>query len=266
MEEHNYTVYMHICPNNKKYIGITKQNPKKRWINGKGYKTNDYFFRAIQKYNWNNIKHEILFNNLTKEEAEQKEIELIAFYKSNQREYGYNIENGGHINCVNKETKLKISKTMKEKETFKNNPNCFKKGQKSPMKGKKHSEKTKLKIKEKREKQVMLSNKILCVETNEIFDSANEVEKKKNFSAKYIRTSCNDKNTAYGYHWKYIKPKKRKKSKHKNSKIVLCIETNEKYLSITEAQRKTNIKHIRDVCIGKRKSAGKLHWKFIEEE
>ena len=57
-----------------------------------------------------------------------------------------------------------------------------------------------------------------------------------------------------------------KKSKNKNSKIVLCIETNEKYLSITEAQRKTNIKHIRDVCIGKRKSAGKLHWKFIEEE
>ena len=155
---------------------------------------------------------------------------------------------------------------MKEKETFKNNPNCFKKGQKSPMKGKKHSEKTKLKIKEKREKQVMLSNKILCVETNEIFDSANEVEKKKNFSAKYIRTSCNNKNTAYGYHWKYINPKKRKKSKNKNSKIVLCIETNEKYLSITEAQRKTNIKHIRDACIGKRKSAGKLHWKFIEEE
>ena len=176
------------------------------------------------------------------------------------------IENGGHINCVNKETKLKISKTMKEKETFKNNPNCFKKGQKSPMKGKKHSEKAKLKIKEKRKKQVMISNKILCVETNEIFDSANEVEKKKNFSAKYIRTSCNDKNTAYGYHWKYIKPKKRKKSKNKNSKIVLCIETNEKYLSITEAQRKTNIKHIRDACIGKRKSAGKLHWKFIEEE
>ena len=61
---------MHICPNNKKYIGITCQEPEKRWINGKGYKTNDYFFRAIQKYNWNNIKHEILFNNLTKKEAE----------------------------------------------------------------------------------------------------------------------------------------------------------------------------------------------------
>ena len=96
MKERNYTVYMHICPNNKKYIGITKLKPKDRWKNGKSYKTQQLFFRAIQKYGWDNIKHEILFSNLTKEEAEQKEIELIALYKSNQREYRYNVENGGN--------------------------------------------------------------------------------------------------------------------------------------------------------------------------
>lgn len=32
-----YIVYMHICPNNKKYIGITSQKPEKRWGNGKNY-------------------------------------------------------------------------------------------------------------------------------------------------------------------------------------------------------------------------------------
>lgn len=27
----NYSVYEHICPNGKRYIGITGRNPKIRW-------------------------------------------------------------------------------------------------------------------------------------------------------------------------------------------------------------------------------------------
>lgn len=33
-----YCVYKHVLPNNKIYIGITKQNPLLRWKNGHGYK------------------------------------------------------------------------------------------------------------------------------------------------------------------------------------------------------------------------------------
>ena len=78
-----YIVYMHTCPNGKKYIGITSQAPERRWQKGKGYAygSNPYFYNAIEKYGWENIKHEILFRDLTKEEAEQKEIELIKEYK-----------------------------------------------------------------------------------------------------------------------------------------------------------------------------------------
>lgn len=265
MEEHNYTVYMHICPNDKKYIGITKQNPNKRWLNGEGYKTNEYFYKAIKKWGWNNIKHEILFTNFAKEEAEQKEIELIKYYKTNQRKYGYNIENGGHINCVSQTTKEKISKTMKEKETYKNNPNCFKKGHISWIKGKHHSQETIQKILEKRKNQKISSNKVICIETNEIFNSVKEIEEKLNLCAKEIRRVCvGNREKAYGMHWKYINPKKRKKAIYKNSKKVLCVETNKIYSSITEAERDTKIMHIREVCNGKLKSAGKLHWKFYE--
>lgn len=106
----NYKIYKHTFPNGKVYIGLTSQNVNKRWQNGFGYERQQYLYNAIKKYGWQNTIHEILFDNLTKENAEQKEIELIAQYKSNQREFGYNIENGGNINKVSEETKEKIRK------------------------------------------------------------------------------------------------------------------------------------------------------------
>lgn len=91
----SYCVYRHTCPNGKVYIGITCKKPQYRWAEGYGYKNNEHFFRAIIKYGWDNIAHEILFDSLTKKEAEAKEIELIAEYKSTSEKYGYNISSGG---------------------------------------------------------------------------------------------------------------------------------------------------------------------------
>ena len=61
-----YSVYMHTTPNNKKYIGITKQKPVKRWQNGGGYKNQPLMWKAIKNIGWNNITHKILFTNLSK--------------------------------------------------------------------------------------------------------------------------------------------------------------------------------------------------------
>ena len=70
-----YIVYMHTSPNNKRYIGITSHtNPKHRWKGVYGYHKNDYFYRSIQKYGWDNFKHEIIASNLSKEEACKMEI------------------------------------------------------------------------------------------------------------------------------------------------------------------------------------------------
>lgn len=98
----NYTVYIHIIPKeiskynwNKYYVGITRQNPKKRWGgNGCNYKES-YFYNAIQKYGWNNIKHEIIVDKINKENACYLEKFIIKCLKSNQRKYGYNISDGG---------------------------------------------------------------------------------------------------------------------------------------------------------------------------
>lgn len=91
-----YKVYMHTFPNNKKYVGITKQDVNKRWCSGKHYK-NQVVGKAIKKYGWENIKHEVIKENLSKEEACKLEQELISKHKSNQKEFGYNKSIGGEV-------------------------------------------------------------------------------------------------------------------------------------------------------------------------
>ena len=119
MEERIYTVYMHTClENNKKYIGITSMIPaSKRWTStGNGY-NGQHFYKAIKKYGWHRFEHEILLCNLTKEEAEMFEIEIIKYYQSNNLKLGYNIDNGGnHQGKMSKETKLKLSMSRKGKK------------------------------------------------------------------------------------------------------------------------------------------------------
>ena len=115
-EERCYTVYIHINKiNNKTYVGITGIEPEKRWRRGFGYYHNKYFYRAIQKYNWDkDFEHIILFENKTKEEAEQLEVLYIKILLSNNKYYGYNISNGGEsIGKHSEESKLKMSEARK---------------------------------------------------------------------------------------------------------------------------------------------------------
>lgn len=105
----SFCVYIHTFPNNKVYIGITSQNVKNRCQKGNGYKGNIRLTRAISKYGWDNIKHEILIDNLTEEQAKQKEISLIKKYNSTNHLYGYNVSYGGNIPSL--ETRNKISKS-----------------------------------------------------------------------------------------------------------------------------------------------------------
>lgn len=106
-----YSVYIHIFPNDKKYIGVTSWKPELRWgANGCNYK-NQYMVNAIKKYGWDNIKHEIVAENLTAEQASKMEIELIKKYNSADRKYGYNISLGGIDNKIcSDETKEKLRK------------------------------------------------------------------------------------------------------------------------------------------------------------
>jgi hypothetical protein len=94
-EDKKFCVYRHTSPSGKVYIGVTSQNILARWRNGKGYPQNRHFTSAIEKYGWDNFRHEILFSDLPKDEAFAKEIELIQLHRSNNPDYGYNQSSGG---------------------------------------------------------------------------------------------------------------------------------------------------------------------------
>lgn len=128
-----YCVYKHTCPNGKVYIGKTCRKPEYRWgSNGERYCTSPHFWNAIQKYGWDNIVHEILFDGLTEEEANQKEIETIAKYNSNNREFGYNITAGGDG-----------SSGTSHSEEWKQKHREFMSGENNPFYGKHHSDEMK---------------------------------------------------------------------------------------------------------------------------
>lgn len=108
-------VYKHTSPSGKIYVGITKQEPTKRWKGGSGYLKNKerpfFFGRAILKYGWDNIKHEIILSNISKSEAIYTEKYLIKWYKTHNM--SYNITDGGEGCCgftLSKEAKEKIRK------------------------------------------------------------------------------------------------------------------------------------------------------------
>lgn len=104
MEERKWKVYVHENKiNGKRYVGITKQDANKRWRNGNGYVGSEYFFRAINKYGWDGFEHSIILDGLSKEDAENIEIELIKKFNSNKRECGYNIQSGGNTSGTHSE-------------------------------------------------------------------------------------------------------------------------------------------------------------------
>ena len=91
--DNNYCVYVHTFPNDKVYVGITCQKTKERWgYNGSGYKCQPVY-KAIKQYVWDNIEHDVICENVSRETAQKKEKELIKKYDSINN--GYNVSPGG---------------------------------------------------------------------------------------------------------------------------------------------------------------------------
>lgn len=266
MEERDYKLYVHISPSDKRYYGITKMEVKNRWHKGSGYKGNQYFYRAIEKYGWNNFMHEVLFDNLTKEEACLLEQMYIALYDTANPRKGYNITLGGEGTVgrtykMPEETKRKISEAqMGEKnhrygkgylQIGENNPMYGRTGVNNPNYGKHLSEETKRKIsKSKKGKKPIISEELRKIKSEKFSGKNNPMygihrygkespfygkhhteEAKKKISEARKGKYCGENNPNYG---KKITEEQKKKISEANSIKVKCVETGEIFNSIKE--------------------------------
>ena len=196
-----YVVYMHIAPNGKKYVGITKTSPQKRWNSGKGYMSQQLFYRAIQKYGWENFTHAILADNLDETDAKNMEVQLIDKYQLTNVNFGYNVSPGGDTGnglCgkthpmygkhLSDETRRKISEATLGRKPW--NYGIY--GMESSFKGKHHTESAKKKLSEKASLRTAGKNpharSVICTTTKEVFPTATEAAKKYH---------CNQSNITY---------------------------------------------------------------------
>ena len=245
MENKNYIVYKHTTPNGKVYIGITNQTPQRRWNNGSGYYRQKLFNNAIEKYGWENIKHEILFEGLTKDAAEQKEIELIALYKSNQREYGYNIAKGGATHESPSElTKQKISISNKGRIVSEET-------RKKISIGNKGKKKRPLTQEEKEQRRLAMTGRVLTEEWKKKIGASNKGK---------TRGKGRKLSEEHKQKLREIKPK------HKVLQYSLDGVFINEYISTQEIERVLGIDHrlISKVCLGQRKQTHGYIWKYSE--
>lgn len=108
----SYKVYRYTFPNGKIYIGVTSLSLAERRDNG--YNHNKALKAAIKEYGWRGFSKEIIYDNLTEEDAFRKEVETIAKFNATNPLVGYNISHGGNATFSGlkhtNESKEKISK------------------------------------------------------------------------------------------------------------------------------------------------------------
>lgn len=276
MIEASYCVYMHINKiNKKKYVGQTCQKPEYRWNNGKGYVQCPLFYKAIQKYGWENFEHKILKTHLTADEANQWEKYYISFYDTTNPALGYNLQAGGENHSVSLETKQKCSENAQRIWKSSEHKEKISQIMKEKWQEPEYQEKQRLARKNRHwslsdegRQSISESRKAYIAQYGSPTQGKGHTEITKE---KIRQSKLGEKNPMYG---KTTSNYQKQMAKECNSVKIQCIETEEIFNSRKEAAIWCGLKSssgIIDQIAGRKKSAGKhpitgekLHWKNIE--
>ena len=270
-KKRNYKVYVHINKiNGKRYYGITKQKVEKRWNYGYGYRGNDYFTKAINKYGWDNFEHIVIVRGLTEEEAKWLEIELIREWDTTNRGKGYNITKGGDSNPtdneetrkkigesnkgreVSEETRRKMSESLKGKSLSEEHRKKISKAMKGRTLSEEHRKKISKAMKGRKGKYHPNYGKTLSKETRKKISEANKGREVSEETRRKISEANKGKQTG--------------KDSPRAIKIY-CVELDNYFDTVEEAGKYVGCSNtnISSVLRGKSKTAKGYHWLYADE-
>jgi group I intron endonuclease len=190
-----YVLYEHRNKaNGKRYIGITNNTGKRWYGKGKHYKGCTYFWSAIQKYGWDSFEHNILFYDLTLQEASRLEVFYIEKYRTTEKSFGYNLATGGFSAPTmlgkhhSEETRKRMSISARGRSVPEEQRERHSKWMSDNMRGSKNHK----------------SRAVMCINTGEVFESQNIAAKKKGVLQSKIWKCCNGEAThTHGLRWEY---------------------------------------------------------------
>lgn len=238
-----YIVYKHTNKiNGKVYVGITSTDIVKRaGKNGNGYRKNVLFYRAIEKYGWDNFEHDVLLSNLTLNDAVDSEAYYINKYNSANPLFGYNISVGGESG----NTGCRMSDEEREKRRARmsgiNNPCYGRHGVNHPAYGRKHSIEERTAI------------------------SASQTGVKRSIETRHRISDIRRSIEAWVGEDNPMSGKKYGDAPH--SKMVICIETGEIFDSVKRAAEYVSCfpTSITAACVGRQKTCRGFHWRYVDK-
>lgn len=241
-----WSVYRHISPSGKSYIGLAK-DVKHRWRGGgNGYKGSNRIWYAIQKYGWDNFIHEIIASGLTRQEACEMESDLIKTHNTMDPEYGYNLTSGGEHFIFSQKSLDRLSRSQM---------------------GHPVSDHVRAILSECHNKPV------ICLETGETFKNSVEASDKLGICrTSVLKAASGKQDTCGGYHFAYL-------SDYESGQIkrfiphpsvyrrVRCVTTGEEFDNVSDASRKTGLSRrgLSYACNGVHDTCGKMQWEFIDK-
>lgn len=283
--------------NCKVYIGQSIAI-KKRWqqhkYEARTGESQAPLYLALRKYGIENFSFEVL-EECPQELLDEKEAFWIAYYKSNDRDFGYNILSGGQNGGVlypNEwfyelwDAGFTVTEIQKELGVAHGTVRAKLEGYKDYNTHTSRSRGAAKAIKQGRI--IGFNNSIETVpvyqydlngqyvaEHESMTGAARKLGHDAPGAESAIRAVLNhERQTAYGYQWSKEKVESMPIVSVPHGKLIRCVNTNQIFHSVREAAKWCNLKShsgVRECCAGQRKTAGKhpqtgekLTWEYVE--
>ena len=185
---------------------------------------NDYLQKSFNLHGEEAFEF-IVLEHCTVEELDERERYYMALYNVRNREYGYNLKEGGQHggSVLFEEARKKLSNSIKASYTDElrkkrsdfqkaqwNNPEirASRCGENAPMYGHHHTDEVRKRLSEfHKGKAFNLKNSgnVLCIETGQVYKNSREAYRETGIDSSCILKACRgERKIAGGYHWQFV--------------------------------------------------------------